>query len=89
MTYVHTTWYVLQDGTHADPNDVAPDGKGVLRHKDGLDVAMRADGNPQTIGVDAKANKNVEAAEAGKNETRDLKAEKPKRGYKTRDLKAD
>ena len=96
MSYKHLTWYVLQDGTHADPNDCAPDEEGVLRHKDGLAVAMRSGGVPQSVGVDAEANKNVEAAEAGKTEevrpspkSRELTAEKPKGSYKTRGGKAD
>lgn len=65
MKYVHHTWYLLVDGTYADPNDVATGEDGVLRHKDGLAVALHENGVPQTIGMDAVENKNVEAAEAG------------------------
>lgn len=65
MKYKHLTWYLLADGTHADPNDCAPGADGVLRHKDGLAVALRGDGVPQSIGVDAVDNKNVEAAKLG------------------------
>lgn len=46
------TWYVLEDGTAADPNEVAPDEAGVLRHKDGQAVAMGPHG-PRSRGVDA------------------------------------
>ena len=35
------TWYVLEDGTAADPREVAPDASGVLRHKNGVAVAMK------------------------------------------------
>lgn len=38
---MRATWYVLEDGSVVDPNDVAPDETGVLRHKDGVAVAMR------------------------------------------------
>ena len=65
MTYVHLTWYLLVDGTHADPNDVAPDKDGVLRHKNGLAVALHADATPQSVGRGAIENKNVLAAEVG------------------------
>jgi hypothetical protein len=65
MKHVHDTWYLLVDGTHADPNDVITDDDGILRHMDGLAVAMRGDGVPSTIGVGAVENKNVAAAQAG------------------------
>ena len=82
------TWYVLEDGSVADPAEVAPDKNGVLRHRRGA-VAMRGD-VPSTRGVDpeeerAKA-KAVELAEAvaPQRTARDMAAEEPKRGYKTR-----
>jgi len=62
MKHVHLTWYLLVDGTHADPNDVAPDKDGVLRHTNGLAVALHDNGVPQTIGRGAVENKHVEAA---------------------------
>lgn len=65
MKHVHLTWYLLVDGTHADPNDVSPDKDGVLRHKNGLAVALHENGTPMSIGKCAVENKNVEAAEAG------------------------
>lgn len=94
MAYVHTTWYVLQDGTPVDPNDVAPDDKGKLRHKSGGYVGMRPDGNPQTMGIDPasppsgkRARKPEKETEAP--ETADMAPETPKRGYKTRETKAE
>lgn len=71
------TWYVLEDGSSADPKDVAPDAAGVLRHKSGMAVAMRSPGVPSSRGVDP----DVERA-------KDVKPEKPKGGYKTRETKA-
>lgn len=50
MKHVHDTWYVLEDGSKADPDDVAPDDAGALRHKNGLAVAMRGS-VPRTSGV--------------------------------------
>lgn len=58
--------YVLRDGTHADPAECEKDKNGVLKHKNGVAVALYEDGSPQTVGKDAVVNKNVEAAEAGK-----------------------
>lgn len=58
--------YLLQDGTHADPKDVSRGKDGVLRHKNGLAVSLREDGEPMTVGSGAVENKNVMAAEAGK-----------------------
>lgn len=46
------TWYVLEDGSSANPNEVAPDERGVLRHKDGMAVAIGAHGNHRSRGVD-------------------------------------
>lgn len=34
------TWYVLEGGAVADPNDCAPDASGVLRHVSGVAVAV-------------------------------------------------
>lgn len=66
--HVHLTWYLLVDGTHADPNDVSRDKDGALRHKSGMAVALHADGTPQSIGRDAVDNKNVEAAKVGESD---------------------
>lgn len=48
---MRSVWYVLEDGTVVDPNEVAHDDKGALRHKGGQLVAMR-DGVPHTSGVE-------------------------------------
>ncbi len=72
------TWYVLENGAVADPNDVVPTDGGRLMHKSGALVAMRGQ-VPSSRGVDADA----ERAKA-----RDMKAEEPRRGYKTRETKA-
>jgi len=58
--------YLLQDGTHAAPGDCSKAEDGVLRHKNGLAVAMRADGTPETVADASVTNMNVAAASAGK-----------------------
>lgn len=79
------TWYVIEDGSSVDPNEVAPDDKGVLRHKGGAAVAMRGSG-PRTRGVDADEERAKAKASV---KTADVKPEEAKRGYKTRETKAD
>jgi len=71
------TWYVLESGQVVDPNEVAPDAAGLLRHKSGP-VAYR-NGVPSSCGVDAAA----ERAKAG-----DVKPMAKAGGYKTRESKA-
>lgn len=73
------TLYRLPDGTQADPKDCSVGKDGVLRHKNGLAVVLDEHGEPQTIGDAAIANKNVEAAEAGKPEDA-VKASPPATG---------
>ena len=80
MPHVHDTWYVLEDGTKADPNEVAVDDKGVLRHKSGVAVAMREGGVPRTSGVGPAA---VKAAPAAKDREMKAGADDGK-GYRTR-----
>lgn len=58
------TWYVLADGTHADPADVITNDKGVMQHKNGVPVALRENGLPLTSGVATATN--AKAAAAGK-----------------------
>lgn len=72
------TWYVLEDGTAADPKEVKPDDKGVLRHSNGMAVAVGPHG-PKSTGVD------VEAERA---KSKDVKPSGSQRGYKTRESKA-
>lgn len=80
MKYVHQTWYRLADGTQADPNDVATGEDGVLRHKNGVPVAMRESGAPMTCGArDAKPGEKAPPAK-----DRELKAAGDGKKYKTR-----
>ncbi len=46
------TWYVLETGALADPNEVAPDADGRLRHVSGAAVALGAYG-PLSSGISA------------------------------------
>jgi len=94
--HVHDTWYLLVDGTYADPNEVSHDKDGVLKHKNGVAVALRESGVPHTIGVDAVQNKNVEAAKAGRDaehhakpKGKQMKADDEPKHYKTREMKGD
>jgi hypothetical protein len=73
------TWYILEGGGVADPAEVSTDEAGRLVHSSGELVAMRGPGVPLSRSVDA---------EAERHKTRDLTADKPKRGYKTRESKA-
>lgn len=57
--------YLLVDGTHADPDECDLGADNELRHANGVPVALRYDGNPQTVSLGVVENKNVEAAEAG------------------------
>jgi len=73
------TWYVLEDGNVADPNEVSADAAGKLFHKSGVAVAMRGD-VPHSRGVDTPAtpayepvspkNRQMKAVGAKKYETR-------------------
>lgn len=74
---MHDTWYVLEDGRPANPDECAPDNDGVLRHKSGVAVATRG-GTYSSRGMSAE---DIAATE------KDLKPEAPKRGYKTREIK--
>ncbi|MBA4219942.1 MAG: hypothetical protein C0458_04345 [Methylobacterium sp.] len=57
------TWYVLADGRVADPNHVAPDEQGVLRHKEGVAVALGPHG-PRSRSIDADAERATSVARA-------------------------
>lgn len=78
------TWYVLEDGSAVDPREVAPDKAGVMRHKNGIAVAMRGQAL-SSRGVDP----DEERAKAKKpaKKTADMKPEEQKAGYKTRETK--
>jgi hypothetical protein len=74
MKHVHDTWYVLEDGSKADPNDVTPDDSGVLRNKGGVAVAMRGS-VPHTSGVGPVSAKLVDdGKKAAKPKDREIKA---------------
>lgn len=83
------TWYVLEDGTAADPREVSPGKDGILRHKDGRAVEYRPHG-PRSRGVDPdeerkKSKPPAKGREAEPKANRQMKAEGG-RGYKTRNL---
>lgn len=63
MRTVSSEQYLLADGTYADPRDCKKGDDGALRHKNGVPVALKADGQPQTLGESAITSKNVEAAQ--------------------------
>ena len=81
------TWYVLEDGSVVDPNEVAPDDKGVLRHSNGGAVAMRGQ-TPSSRGVDAAVER-AKANPKSKSKARDMKPEESVSGYTTREAKAE
>lgn len=54
--------YLLRDGTYADPKDCKKGDDGVLRHENGVEVALRDDGKPMTLGKVTEHN--AAAAEA-------------------------
>lgn len=81
------TWYVMEDGSAGDPRLVALGADGRLRHKDGRAVAYAAHG-PRSRSVNA-AEERAKAAKKPAAETKEVKAEEPKRTYKTREAKAD
>jgi hypothetical protein len=76
------TWYVLEDGTAADPGEVMPDKTGRLRHKGGAAVAMRGD-VPSTRSVDPEEQRAKAKKFLPKND-RQLKADDDGVKYKTR-----
>lgn len=82
------TWYVMEDGSVADPREVAPDKSGRLRHEDGRAVAYAPHG-PRSRSIDP----DKERARAAKKDATGRKVAKPedepKGGYKTRESKAD
>lgn len=83
------TWYVLEDGSAVDPNECAPDESGALVHSGGVPVAMRGD-TPHSRGVDVDDAKPFGAkppATAPAAKPKDMRAQQPKHGYKTRQTK--
>lgn len=67
------TWYVLVDGTKAHPADVSTDDAGILKHANGVPVALRDNGLPLTTG-DANR-ENAMAADLGKEAEEKAKAD--------------
>lgn len=78
---MHTTWYVLENGSPANPDDCAPDASGRLVHKSGIPVAMRG-AVPSSRGMSAE-----DIAALGSN--REMKPAPSGKGYRTRASKAD
>lgn len=58
------TWYVLENGAVADPAEVMAGEDGVLRHRDGVAVAMRGD-VPRSRSIDVKAQREMRPAPGG------------------------
>lgn len=87
------TWYVMEDGSVGDPLEITPGDDNVLRHSDGRAVAYGPHG-PRSRGcVDADAERAKVTArgkqrQAEPAENREMRAEEPKAGYKTRAGKA-
>lgn len=87
------TWYVAEDDSVLDPREVSEGKDGILRHKDGRAVAYAPHG-PRSRSVDTDAlsagkRSRKPEKEAETPETADMRPETPKRGYKTRETKAD
>lgn len=85
------TWFVMEDGSVADPRDVAPGKDGRLRHKDGRAVAYAPHG-PRSRSVDPekeRAKPKLKAREAEPATDRQMKAEDGKGAYKTRQFGKD
>lgn len=84
------TWYIMTDGSVADPREVRPDKSGALRHKDGRAVAYAAHG-PRSRSVDPEAERAKAKPAAAKVEAtaKEVKPEPPKAAYKTREAKAE
>jgi hypothetical protein len=78
-------WYVLVDGTVADPAECAPDKSGRLC-ANGVPVEVRGDVY-RSRGVDAEAERAKVKAKPEKVEA-DMQPETPKRRYKTREVRS-
>jgi len=81
------TWYLLENGSAVHPQEVIMSEDGVLKHKDGMKVAMRSAGVPSTKSVypeQERANRpKRDISEEYKN-TRDMKAEASQQQYRRR-----
>lgn len=56
--------YLLRDGTYADPKDCGKGDDGVLRHKNGVAVALQGTGEPETLRQQAVLNGNLAGSQA-------------------------
>lgn len=65
MSKTNPELYLLVDGTHADPSECDVGADHMLRHANGVPVALREDGNPQTVADNTAESGNVQAANAG------------------------
>lgn len=63
--------YLLQDGTYADPKECSKDEHGVLRHRNGMAVAMTSEGDPMTLAYQAEEGGNAAAADAAASDKTD------------------
>ncbi|KRA42103.1 hypothetical protein [Devosia sp. Root635] len=84
------TWYVMEDGSMGDPRDVSSGDDGILRHEDGRVVAYAPHG-PRSRAVEVDTHrKRTPPATANATppaKPKDMQAEKPRQGYKTRQTK--
>jgi len=99
------TWYVLEDNSVGDPREIALDKTGKLRHRDGRSVDYAPHGpRSRSVDADAERAKGVAPKakpilDPDGNAPSDhapidakakaMKPEGPKRGYQTRESKAD
>jgi hypothetical protein len=98
------TWYVLENGAAADPNECAPDEAGLLRHNSGVAVAINNQ-TPMSRGVDVEAERAKQAvlreakekneakqqASKGSAANKEAKptADQKQQGYVTREQKSE
>lgn len=80
--------YRLVDGTQADPSDCEAGKDGVLRHKNGVPVALNGAGKPETIGEEAAMNAALTEA-AGTDAPSGDDDDKPAKAGKSAKAKAD
>jgi hypothetical protein len=80
------TWYVMEDGSVADPKFIVTGEDGTLRHEDGRKVAYAPHG-PRSRGVDAEAIDAVDPPAPA--DAKNMRPARPGRGYQTRESKAD
>jgi hypothetical protein len=77
------TWYKLESGEVANPDDVITREDGRLEHVSGELVAMRSPGVPFSVSVDQEE-QTQEMSGSAAGLTREMVADKPKKTYKRR-----